>query len=86
MMPELCKTQCPYCWPATIATLGLRGANRRETMYVPLNNNEEIRMIKAGIDQDAIITIFSQATAKQGDALRKSVGDATLKAVVCPLL
>ncbi len=38
-------------------------------------------MIKAGIDQDAIISMFSQATAKQGDALRKAVGDATLKAL-----
>ena len=38
-------------------------------------------MIKAGIDQDAITSMFSQATAKQGDALRKSVGDATLKAL-----
>ena len=38
-------------------------------------------MIKAGIDQDAIITMFSQATAKQGEALRKAVGDATLKAL-----
>ena len=27
-------------------------------------------MIKAGIDQDALITMFSQATAKQGEALQ----------------
>jgi hypothetical protein len=38
-------------------------------------------MIKAGIDQDALIQMFSQATAKQGDALRKAVGEATLKAL-----
>ena len=38
-------------------------------------------MIKAGIDQDAIIQMFSQATAKQGEALRKAVSEATLKAL-----
>lgn len=38
-------------------------------------------MIKAGIDQDALITQFSLASAKQGDALRKAVSDATLKAL-----
>ncbi|MCB1999953.1 MAG: DUF6781 family protein [Burkholderiaceae bacterium] len=38
-------------------------------------------MIKSGIDQDAIINMFAQATAKQGEALRKAVGDATLKAL-----
>src|SRR6202000_347492 len=38
-------------------------------------------MIKAGIDQDAIVKMFSEATAKQGEALRKAVGDATLKAL-----
>ena len=38
-------------------------------------------MIKAGIDQDAITKMFSEATAKQGEALRKGVGDATLKAL-----
>ncbi len=38
-------------------------------------------MIKTGIDQDALITMFSQATAKQGEALRKSVSEATLKAL-----
>jgi len=38
-------------------------------------------MIKSGIDQDAIISMFSQATAKQGEALRKAVSDATLKAL-----
>ncbi len=38
-------------------------------------------MIKSGIDQDAIINMFSQATAKQGEALRKAVGEATLKAL-----
>lgn len=38
-------------------------------------------MMKAGIDQDALITMFSAASAKQGEALRKAVGDATLKAL-----
>ncbi len=38
-------------------------------------------MMKAGIDQDAIVKMFSEATAKQGEALRKGVSDATLKAL-----
>ena len=38
-------------------------------------------MIKAGIDQDALIQMFSQATAEQGEGLRKAVGEATLKAL-----
>ena len=38
-------------------------------------------MIKHGIDQDALITKFSEATAKQGEALRKAVTEATLKAL-----
>ena len=38
-------------------------------------------MIKSGIDQDAIVKMFSEATAKQGEALRKGVADATLKAL-----
>lgn len=38
-------------------------------------------MIKSGIDQDALVTAFAQATAKQGDTLRKTVSDATLKAL-----
>jgi predicted transcriptional regulator len=38
-------------------------------------------MIKAGIDQDAIVKMFSEATVKQGDALRKAVSEATLKAL-----
>ena len=38
-------------------------------------------MLKSGIDQNAIIDMISQATNKQGDALRKAVGDATLKAL-----
>jgi hypothetical protein len=38
-------------------------------------------MIKSGIDQDALIAAFAQATAKQGDTLRKTVSDATLKAL-----
>ena len=38
-------------------------------------------MIKAGIDQDAIVAMFAQATAKQGETLRKAVSEATLKAL-----
>ncbi len=38
-------------------------------------------MIKHGIDQQALIQQFSQATSKQGEALRKAVNDATLKAL-----
>ncbi len=38
-------------------------------------------MIKSGIDQDAIINMFSQATAKQGEVLRNAVTEATLKAM-----
>lgn len=37
--------------------------------------------MKSGIDQDALISMFSQATAKQGEALRKTVSEATLKAL-----
>ena len=38
-------------------------------------------MIKAGIDQDAIVKMFSEATTEQGEALRKAVSDAMLKAL-----
>ncbi|MEO7008944.1 MAG: DUF6781 family protein [Caldimonas sp.] len=38
-------------------------------------------MIKSGIDQDALIAMFAQASAKQGEALRKAVAEATLKAL-----
>lgn len=38
-------------------------------------------MIKSGIDRDALVKMFSQATAKQGEALRKAVSEATLKAL-----
>jgi hypothetical protein len=38
-------------------------------------------MIKSGIDQQALVTLFSEATAKQGEALRKAVAEATLKAL-----
>lgn len=37
--------------------------------------------MKSGIDQDAIVQMFSQATAKQGEGLRKAVSEATLKAL-----
>jgi hypothetical protein len=38
-------------------------------------------MIKAGIDQDALISMFAEASAKQGEALRKAVSRATLQAL-----
>ncbi|MBL8381901.1 MAG: hypothetical protein JNM90_02420 [Burkholderiales bacterium] len=38
-------------------------------------------MIKSGIDQEAMIRMFSEASARQGEALRQAVGDATLKAL-----
>lgn len=38
-------------------------------------------MIKSGIDQQALSTMFAQATEKQGEALRKAVSEATLKAL-----
>ena len=38
-------------------------------------------MTKHGIDQEALIEQFSAASAKQGDAIRKAVSDATLRAL-----
>ncbi len=38
-------------------------------------------MLKSGIDQQALVDMFSQATAKQGEALRQAVSGATLKAL-----
>jgi hypothetical protein len=38
-------------------------------------------MIKTGIDQDALAKLFAEAGAKQGEALRQAVCDATLKAL-----
>jgi hypothetical protein len=38
-------------------------------------------MLKSGIDQDALTSMFAQASAKQGEALRKSVAEATLRAL-----
>jgi len=38
-------------------------------------------MSKSGIDSEALIRQFSEATAKQGEAVRKSVEQATLKAL-----
>jgi len=38
-------------------------------------------MMKSGIDQDALIKMFSEATAKQGDTLRNAVSEATVKAL-----
>ena len=38
-------------------------------------------MPKFGIDQDALIEQFAQASARQGETLRKSVQEATLKAL-----
>jgi hypothetical protein len=36
-------------------------------------------MIKSGIDQEALVTLFAEAGAKQGDSLRQAVSAATLK-------
>ncbi|MFN3417535.1 MAG: DUF6781 family protein [Caldimonas sp.] len=36
---------------------------------------------KSGIDQDALIQMFAQATARQGETLRQAVSAATLKAL-----
>lgn len=38
-------------------------------------------MTRSGIDTEALIRQFSEATAKQGDAVRRSVQEATLKAL-----
>lgn len=38
-------------------------------------------MMKQGIDQDALIKMISESSAKQGTALRTAVSDATLKAL-----
>lgn len=38
-------------------------------------------MVKSVIDQSALIEMFSQASAQQGEALRKAVSEATLKAL-----
>ena len=38
-------------------------------------------MIKSGIDQDALITMFAEASAQQGETLRQTVSNATLQAL-----
>lgn len=38
-------------------------------------------MVKSGIDMDALMIQFAQATTQHGEALRKAVGEATLKAL-----
>jgi hypothetical protein len=38
-------------------------------------------MNKAGIDQDALVAMFAEASTKQGEALRKAVAAATLQAL-----
>jgi hypothetical protein len=38
-------------------------------------------MIKSGIDQDAMIAMFAEASAKQGESLRQAVSAATLRAL-----
>jgi hypothetical protein len=38
-------------------------------------------MMKSGIDQDALIAAFAQASTKQGETLRRAVSEATLKAL-----
>src|SRR5512141_2110888 len=42
--------------------------------------NEGTPMIKHGIDQEALIAKFSEASAKQGEAIRKAVTETTSKA------
>ncbi len=37
--------------------------------------------MKTGIDTEALVTQFAEASAKQGDVLRKAVSDATLRAL-----
>ena len=38
-------------------------------------------MTKTGFDQDALITMFAEASAKQGEAVKKAVSEATLRAL-----
>jgi ElaB/YqjD/DUF883 family membrane-anchored ribosome-binding protein len=38
-------------------------------------------MMKSGIDQDALVKLFSQATAKQGESIQAAVSSAMLKAL-----
>jgi len=38
-------------------------------------------MMKAGIDQGALITMFAEASARQGETVRKAVSEATLRAL-----
>lgn len=38
-------------------------------------------MTQTGIDQDALIDMFAEASAKQGEKIRQAVADATLKAL-----
>jgi len=43
--------------------------------------NQESAMFKSGIDQDALINMFAKSSAQQGEALRKAVSEATLRAL-----
>src|ERR1700682_2292771 len=45
------------------------------------STQREMEIFKSGIDQEAIIRMFSETTAQQGEALRKAVREATLKAL-----
>ena len=38
-------------------------------------------MTKTGVDKEALIAMFAEASAKQGEALRKAVSEATLRAL-----
>lgn len=49
-----------------------------QVMFVPA---KEGRMIKAGIDQDAIAALVAKAGIRQAEAVRKAVYEATLKAL-----
>ena len=53
----------------------------RSTAGSTCNDGKEQAMMKSGIDQEALITMFAEAGAKQGEALRESVRTATLKAL-----
>jgi hypothetical protein len=58
-----------------------RGRLRRRAGSCGHIRQGDNKMMKAGIDHDAMIKMFAEASAKQGEALRKGVADATLKAL-----
>jgi hypothetical protein len=50
-------------------------------MPIDRQRKQESTMFKSGIDQDALIDMFAKSSAQQGEALRKAVSEATLKAL-----